>query len=162
MKTIPFLLCIAFLCNMTAMAQDNDQAKRRTVLEQGIIDSVFVFGQWTEKGSTETHLKYLGEVTTMDGRVFKVMTSIWLWGLSRHATNKILIYNGKNQYVGNYYMSIMSDLPDKLEDGRLIFTNYDNEDCDRKLITKVNLKKGLPTQFFLKCQGQMGDIYTFE
>lgn len=54
-----------------------------------------------------------------------------------------------------------NDLPDKLENGILIFTNTDNEGCDKSLVTKVDSTKGLPKDFFLKCDGVNGDIYNF-
>jgi hypothetical protein len=132
------------------------------VLKKGIVNKLFVFGKWTEQGGTETHLKYLGEITTKDGRTFKVMNYCWFWGLSKRATSRILVYNGRNQYVGNYGLTMTYDLPDKLQDGKLIFTNKDNEDCDRSLVTRLDLNHGLPKEFFLKCKGDHGDIYTLD
>ena len=139
----------------------NEQKIRKEVLEKGIIDSVFVFGKWTKDGRTETHLKYLGQLITQKGQTFRIITSSWFWGLSHRATSRILIFNDRNQYVGNYYVTMTTDLPTKMESGRLIFRNT-NEDCDKNLVTTVNLKNGLPKQFFRKCKGQLGDIYSFE
>ena len=86
---------------------------------------------------------------------------MWFWGLSHRATSRILVFNGNNQYLGNYYVTVTSDLPTKMENGTLIFKNTD-EDCDKKLTTIVNLKNGLPKQFFRKCKGKYGDIYSFD
>ena len=47
-----------------ANGQVNDQNIRLQVLEKSIIDSEFVFGNWEEKGQTETHLNYLGQLKT--------------------------------------------------------------------------------------------------
>ena len=141
--------------------QVNDQNSRQLVLQKAIVDSNFIFGKWTEKGGTEIHLKYLGQVTTKHGQTFKILNSMWFWGLSHRATSRILIFTGDNQYVGNYYMTVTSDLPTKMKNGNLIFKNTD-EDCDKKLTTIVNLKNGLPKQFFRKCNGEYGDIYRFE
>lgn len=137
-----------------------DQNIRLQVLQKGIIDSTFIFGKWTEGGNTETHLTYLGQVTTNHGQTFKIVNSIWIWGLSQRATSRILIFNGKNHYVGNYYLTIAYDLPSNLVDGKLIFKNT-GKDCDNKLTTIVNLKNGIPRQFFRKCRGTSGDIYSF-
>jgi hypothetical protein len=156
--TILFLtLLIAFFVK----GQVNENELRQQVLKKDLIDSLFVFGKWTESGQTETHLKYLGTVSAADGRVFKIMNSVWFWGLSHHATSRILIFNDKNQYLGNYKLGVIYDLPDKLENGELVFTNLDNENCDKELIAKVNLAKGLPKEFFIKCKGKFGDIYIF-
>jgi hypothetical protein len=143
-----------------AQAQVNDDAIRQRVLEKSIIDSTFVFGRWTADGGTETHLKYLGEVKTNSDKILKVMNSVWLWGLSQHATNRLLIFNEKNQYVGEYYISTTDDMPTRLRNGMLIFENIDL-DCDEKLVTEIDLKKGLPAQFFRKCKGPFGDLYSF-
>ncbi len=163
MHTLRLFFSILFLLfSVSSTGQVNDRDIRQEVLRKGIVNKLFVFGKWTEKGGTETHLRYLGKVTSKDGRTFKIMNYSWFWGLSHRATSRILIFNNKNQYVGNYGLTLTSDLPDKLENGKLIFTNKDNEDCDRNLITSVSLKHGLPKEFFLKCKGDYGDIYTLD
>jgi hypothetical protein len=141
--------------------QVNDQTIRQRVLENAIVDSTFTFGKWTEKGGTETHLKYLGQFTTKQGRTFKILNSMWFWGLSQRATSRILVFDNNNKYVGNYYVTTTTDLPTKLQSGKLIFKNTD-KDCDRNLMTIVDLKRGLPKQFFRKCKGEYGDVYTFD
>lgn len=150
---------LIFLLTIPGRGQVSDPMQQ--VLKKGIIDSLFVFGKWAQNGQTETRLKYLGEVVTQKGRVLRIMNCTWLWGLSPRATSRILVYNEKNQYLGDYYVTMIYDLPDKLENGQLIFTNGDNTDCDANLITKVNFATGLPKSFFLKCKGNYGDIYTF-
>ncbi len=70
-------------------------------------------------------------------------------------------FNGKNQYMGNYVLGMTYDLPDRLENGYLVFTNTDNQDCDQKLITRVNFTKGLPSEIFIKCKGEYSENYTF-
>ena len=161
LRTTLFLLFTLMFFVFSAVGQVKDRNIRQQVLEKGIIDSVFVFGKWTEKSQTETQLKYLGKVTTKTGQTFKIMNSIWLWGLSERATSRILIFNLKNQYVGNYYLSGTDQLPTSLRNGKLIFTNL-SDDCDKKVITTINLNNGLPKQFFRKCKDKFGDIFSFE
>jgi len=158
-KLLILILMTSFA--ITVVGQINDNSIRKQVLKENKVDCLFVFGRWTINGGTETHLKYLGQVMTSDGRIFKIMNSCWFWGLSRRATSRILIFNGKNQYVGNYCLGMTNDLPDKLENGILIFTNTDNEGCDKSLVTKVDLTKGLPEHIFLRCEGENGDLYSF-
>jgi hypothetical protein len=150
-----------FFANSSAKGQLSDQMIRQHVLRQGIIDSLFIFGKWTEKGKTETHLKYLGSVKTRKGQTYKVLNSIWFWGLAHRATSRILIFNNDNQYVGNYYVTLTSDLPTEMTDGKLVFKNGEG-DCDKKLVTFINLKNGLPKQFFRKCKDKYGDIYNLD
>jgi hypothetical protein len=152
---------LTFTVAVYSNAQVNDQARRQKVLQKAIVDSLFIFGKWTEKGGTETHLKYLGQVTTKHGQTFKILNSSWFWGLSHRATSRILVFNDKNNYVGNYPLTLTTDLPTKMKNGKLIFKNTD-ESCDKNLATIVDFKNGLPRQFFRKCKGKFGDIYSFD
>ena len=154
------ILTLTFFITICSNGQVNDQKNRQQVLEKGIVDSLFIFGKWTEHGGTETHLKYLGQVTTKKSHTFKVVISTWIWGLSHRATSKILIFNDKNQYMGEYNVSTTYDLPTKLQNGNLIFKNAE-DDCDKNLLTVVNLNNGLPKEFFRKCKGKFGDVYSF-
>ncbi len=158
MKWIFFLFLVI---PVLARSQVNDDFIRQKVLQIGIVDSEFVFGKWNDKGGTETHLRYLGQIITKRGKRFKIMNSVWLWGLSSRATSRILVFDAQNRYIGSYYVGMTYDLPDKLSNGKLIFRNTKRGDCDKKLITIVNLNNGLPKQFLLKCKGDFGDIYTF-
>lgn len=155
-----FIVIFIGIC-FTGKSQTNDQNIRLKVLCFNQIGKEFTFGKWNENGGTETHLKYLGKTETKKGKIYKIMTSIWIWGLSRRATNRILIFNEKNQYLGNYYVTMNTDLPTELENGILIFRNLDT-DCDKNRATKINLKNGLPRQFFRECKNGYGDIYSFD
>lgn len=150
-------LLFAFL---STNGQISDRIIRLQVLEEGIVDSTFVFGNWRDNDGIETHLTYLGQVTNKRGKTFKIVNSIWLFGPSPRATSRILVFNEKNQYVGNYYMTMITDLPTSLADGKLFFKSVGN-DCDKGIITVINLNNGLPRQFFKKCKGELGDIFNF-
>ena len=156
-----FLTFIFITANIHSSGQVNDQKIRRIVLDKGIIDSLFVFGKWTNKGGTETHLKYLGEDETKHGASFKIVTSSWIWGLTHRASSCILVYNNKNQYVGVYYVYSTTDLPIKMEVGKLIFENT-KEECNEKLVTVINLIKGLPKRYFRKSCDKFGDMFYFK
>lgn len=152
---------LIFFLSYIAFSQVDDSKSRLKVLRKNIIGKEFTFGKWSEKGGTETNLTYLGSVTTKKGKVFKIMNSVWIWGMSGRATNRILIYNEKNQYLGNYYLTTSSDLPTKLKNGYLIFTNTD-KDCDAKIVTRINFTNGIPKSFYRKCNQEYGDFYSFE
>ncbi|MBK7213258.1 MAG: hypothetical protein IPH88_08240 [Bacteroidales bacterium] len=152
-----FTIALSF----SVKGQETDAEKRIIVLEKGIIDSTLVFGKWTEGGQAETHLTYLGQVLTNQNQIFKIMNSLLYWGVSPSATSRILVFNQKNEYIGNYCLTMTYDLPDKLENNTLIFYNTDNDDCDSKMTTIIDLSKGLPKEIFLKCKGEYGDIYSF-
>ena len=94
MKGLVFILLLSFIG--LSFSQTDDYNKRIKVLEKDSIGKEYVFGKWNKMKSTETHLKYLGKVVTKKGRTLKIMTSIWIWGLSGRATYRILIFNDKN------------------------------------------------------------------
>jgi len=156
-----FLILTLTIGQSFSSGQVNDASIRQYVLQKAIVDSTFIFGKWTENGGTETHLKYLGQLTTVHGQTFKILNSTNFWGLSHRATSRILVFNDQNKYVGNYHVTMITDLPTKLENGKFIFKNI-AEDCDKNLSTEIDLKKGLPKQFFRKCKSKYGDIYSFE
>jgi len=146
----PFLTLI--IVAISLKGQVNDHNIRQQVLEKQIVESLFIFGNWTEKCQIETHLRHLGQVITKSGKIFKIFNSSWFLAFSHRATSRILIFNNRNQYVDDYYVTMTTDLPTKIENGKLIFNNTD-EDCDKYLVTVVNLTSGLPKQFFRKCKG---------
>jgi hypothetical protein len=159
-KRLILSVFIIFNC-FSVVAQINDNKIRLSVLKKGITNHTFIFGKWTKEGNTETHLKYLGSVTTVKGKTYKIMTSVWYWGLSHRATSNILVFNKDNVYVGNYSLTMTYDIPDKLTNGKLIFKNDDNPDCDKSVVTVIDLIQEIPKQFFLKCKGDYGDLYSF-
>lgn len=155
-----FLLLILLPGIHTANAQGDSRNMEQEVLQKGIADSLVIFGKWTKDGDTEKHVTYLGQLTTKRGSTFKIVNSILFWGLSKRATSQILVFNEKNQYVGHYTVTTIYDLPDKLRNENLIFLNKD-KDCDKNVVTTINLRNGLPKQFFRKCKENVGDFYVF-
>jgi hypothetical protein len=161
MKTLlPLLFCLLLLGNTAHSQEKGDSYKWQKVLKRGWVDKQFVFGKWSQN-SNETRLKYLGTVKAQSGKTYKIMNSVWIWGLAHRATSDILIFDQNNKYMGNYYVTMTYDLPDKLVHGVLVFTNLNKPDCNRKLTTRIDLRKGLPKTFFLECEGGTGDLYSF-
>ena len=138
------------LLHLTGRSQVNDHEIRQQVLEKGVSDSTFIFGMWSESGGTETQLTLLGQVTDTRGRCFKVMTSVWIWGLGKRATNRILIFSGTNRFLGQYDAMVVDDLPDRLEQGSMVFVSERAEPC----VERVDLTRGLPMRFFLDRHGE--------
>lgn len=152
---IRFLIVVrlVLMCALCT-GQVNDQAIRQQVLETGYKDSTYVFGEWTETGGSETHLKLLGQVGDKGARCFKVMTSTWIWGLGRRATNRILIFSGENRFLGQYDATMVDDLPDRLERGWLVFESQRDDHCDVHDAERVDLTGGLPKRFYLDRKGE--------
>lgn len=139
----------------------NDDSIRQVVLNNNVTDSLYVFGQWNEIDGTETHLIYLGTIESPEGE-YKIMTSSWVWGLSKRTTSRILVFNEKNEYLGNYYVRMTYDLPEKIENNQVVFLHSKTDECDKESITRLSFENGIPEEFFLECKDGYGDIYTFD
>jgi len=168
------LLFTVFLISITSIiyGQINPMGIRQKVLRKNIIGREFIFNnsKWVPyidnkyKFSYEydsTVLKYLGTLKTKTGRVLKVLTSKWYFGSGLHGSTRILVFDNKNKYLGEYYLTMTNEVPKRIENNRLIFSNRDKDDCDRKLITRISFYSGIPKQFFVRCKGEFGDVYTF-
>lgn len=163
MKKLFYIQLLAYLCILipfSGNSQINNDKIQQIVLSKRLIGKKIIFGKWTETRGTETHLTYLGRVKTNEGKTYKIMNSTWIWGLSRRSTNRILIFNGENQYLGNYTVGVDTDLPTKLINKILIFQNT-NLHCNKNIVSKISLKNGLPKEFFRECTNGYGDIYKF-
>ena len=90
-----------------------------------------------------------------------MMTSRWYWGLSPRATTRVIVFNRKNEKLGNYYLSMTYDVPKKIEGSSVVFINDKGNDCTPGLVTKVDFANGLPKEFFLRCDSVKGDTYKF-
>ena len=154
---IAFLLILSYV----SFGQTGHSKIKLEVLKKNIIGKEFVFGKWNETGEEEYDLTYLGSVKTKNGKVYKILNSVWSWGkTSIHTTNRIFVFNSQNQYLGGYSISTPSYLPTELKNGYLIFRNS-NEDCDKKIATKINFNNGIPKHFFRKCDNKYGDWCDF-
>jgi hypothetical protein len=120
-----------------------------------------VFDRSKKDNYNKAEITYLGKVKTHDKRVFKILISRWYWGLSPRATSRIVVFNDKNQYLGNYYVGMTYDLPTRIENNALVFDNKEREGCDLMIVTRISFTYGLPKQFFLECKNKLGDIYSF-
>lgn len=157
-----FIFILINLALSTAFGQVNPIVDREFVLRQNEVGKMYVFDRSQNDDHNRTEITYFGKLKPKDGRVFKILVSRWYWGLSARATSRIVVFNDKNQYLGNYYVTMTYDLPIKIERNSLVFENKNKKDCDQDILTRISFSKGLPKKFFLECKNKMGDIYTFE
>jgi len=156
-KAISLLFVLLFAARIIDAQKNKAEDIRLDVLKLNHIGKEYKFN---DEDSTITYLKLLGTVHTKNRRNYKILTSIWIWGLSHRATSRILVYTDKNKYIGNYYLTTVDDVPNYIKRNSLVFLNK-GHDCDPHTITYVNFKNGIPKEFFRKCDGNGGDIYTF-
>ncbi len=159
-KLFHTLIFLQFLAG-NYYAQINDNRIRLKVLRLGIVGKDYKFTD--KKDSTVTHLVYLGGIEAKNGVKYKILTSTWLWNSSHGSTNRVLIYNTKNQYKGEYEVGMTDDLPNYIKKNQLVFLNADKigSGCDLTLVTKLDFNDGPPKEIFVNCKGKYGDIYQF-
>lgn len=143
MKTI--LIQILFFIIPLSVFSQTEEYKREIVLKKGIINKIFTFGKWDEKGNDELNLTYLGIIKNKTNS-YKIMTSLWIWGSGR-ATNRILFYDINNKYIGEYYLTMSYELPKNIKNNKLYFCL--NNDCNG--VTEVSFEKGIPNRLVLNC-----------
>ncbi|WP_316793727.1 hypothetical protein [Pedobacter frigoris] len=153
------LICVLLFATKSTIAQSNTKTDdiRLQVLRTNHVGKTYKFN--TEDNSV-THLRFLGTIHTKEGKKYKILTSIWTWGLSKRATSRILVYTDQNKYIGNYYLTTIDDVPNYIKNNKLVFLNKGRA-CDPKLVTYVSFDNGVPKEFFRKCKGNDGDFFTF-
>lgn len=158
---VPIILA-SLLCYSSSYGQTNLKQMYKIVLDNAIIDSTYIFGNWTKGGETETHLKYLGDVSSTTGHKYRLVNYVWFWGLSKRTTSRLLIFFYTEDSLAGYYQFTMpSDLPDRLERNKIIFSNKDNPECDTSITTVVQIESGFPMKLFIKCTADNGDFYQY-
>jgi hypothetical protein len=159
MKRAVLLISVFLFAAKSILAQRNTKTDdiRLQVLRLNHIGKTYKFNT---EDNTVTHLRFLGPIYTIEGKSYKILTSVWIWGLSQRATSRILVYTNKNKYVGNYYLTTTDDVPNYIKNNNLVFINKGSP-CDSKLVTYVSFDNGLPKEFFRKCKGSDGDSFTF-
>jgi len=161
MKPHSFILLAILFKGFLSYGQVNHKQAFKVALENDEVGKEISFSQTKRKNHDSLVLVYLGDIETKKGKKIKILTSRWYWGLSPRATSRIIVFNQKNQYLGDYYLTMTYDVPNKIEGTSLVFINEKGSDCTPDLATKVNFRNGIPKSFFLRCKGQYGDIYSF-
>ena len=134
---------------------------RLKVLAENIIGKDYQYNLTERKDCNYTRIKYLGTVTTERNKKYKLLNSFFVFGPSCRGTSRIVIYDTKNKYIGNYYVGMPYNLPDTLIDNNLIYLN-NNADCKFRKGTTISFEKGLPKSIFIPCdKSDSVDSYTF-
>jgi len=144
-KIISLLFTLLF--SIASYSQQNETLLREKVLKKGIINKTFTFGKWDEKGDDELKLTYLG-ILKNESESYKIITSLWIWGTSKRATSRILVYNSKNKFIGDYYLTMIYELPKYIKNNKLFF---DINDTNCKGKTEISFGKGIPEHLIINC-----------
>lgn len=130
-------------------------------LKKNVIGKIYIYDLTKKEGCNKTKIKYLGTIKTNNGKRYKLLSSFFVFRAAStcHGSSSIKIYDMKNNYIGKYYVGMPYDLPDKIIDNHLIWVNSKN--CNLRTTFSVDMKKGLPKNFFIPCSKDGGDITSF-
>jgi hypothetical protein len=126
------------------------------------VGKIYVYDLTGRADCNKTRIKYLGIIHTRKGKSYKILTSFFVFSASStcHGTSSIKIFDMKNRYVGEYYVSTPDGLPDILGKNKLLYSK-NSEDCNLRKTRSINLRNGLPKLFFIRCSKYGGDEYSF-
>ncbi|MDD5148913.1 MAG: hypothetical protein PHC28_00335 [Flavobacterium sp.] len=167
-KIILLIMCLLILSSFTIIDKASSeyiklQKLEQLALKENIIGKAYLYDLTGKKGCNKTRIKYLGVVRTNQRKLYKVLTSFFVFSTSNdmcHGTSKIKIYDMKNRYVGEYYVGMPESLPDTLQENKLLYLE-NSEDCNLRKTRFINLANGLPKTFFIPCTKDGGDEYSF-
>jgi len=157
-------LCLCLSVSAFAYRDPNKAPHKdwNTVLTRNKVGKKYVFDRSKKGQYNQTELTYLGKIRTNDGRIFKVVTSTVFFGNSPAATNKVVVFNSKNQYVGNYAFGADFNLPKKIVNNQLVFDHKESGGlCDPSVVNRISFEDGLPKQMFVECRNKQGELYSF-
>ena len=166
-KYIIAILVLIFLASCNHQKSENKaeadyhEKCRRLVLSENKIGQDYSF-KISGKIIDEISITYLGETKTKQDKVLRFLNSTNFTGLyedARRANSSIYIYDGTGHKLGSYYVGSLNSLPNKIEDGRLIFL-YSNETCNQT--TSISFTDSIPRQIFVSCTKNGGNLYTFQ
>ena len=157
-KVFYIILFLISACNVRGQA---DLCMK--VLSENKIGKDFTFDlSSTKDGKNKVEIKYMGVVQTKTNQKYKIVSWSSIWGVNEHTSGVIFVYDMNNLRIGKYVLGSMFELPDRIEKNNMVFNNQHRPNCDTTIITEISFTDGIPQQFFLKCQGQIGDVYSFE
>lgn len=161
MKNYLWFIAIVIIITCTEIsqyAQTRSTIARKQVLRKNIIGKEFIY-KYGDKN--EVKLKYIGEIKSKGGKVYKFLNSIHVSGLydnALRASCRILIYNEKNLYLGHYFVGSLWYLPEKVADNKMIFP-LRKANCNQK--TEISFDNGIPKELYVQCTEKGGDVFVF-
>ena len=140
---------------------DDLKQLRFKVIKDSVIGKKYYYDFTKNANCNKTCISYLGQIKTDENRIYKILTCFYVHGISCRGTSRIVIYDINNKYIGNYCVTMPSDLPDTIINNNLVYSKS-NTDCRIRKGTIISLKNGLPRTFFIPCdKADSGDLYSF-
>ena len=163
MKTIHLIstFIVVYLSSLmgNCLTQDGNDIEAEA-LKKNIVGKIYIHNLTGKSECNKTRIRYLGTIRTNKGKCYKILTAFYVIGNSCRGNSSIKIYDMKNKYVGHYYVGMAYELPDHLNNNRLLFLEK-SEECNVRKNFSIDLAKGLPSNIFIPCSKNNGNIYNF-
>lgn len=169
MKRIVETGCLLLVIGFFSFQKQDDNEKSFEKLKQvrvkALVDNVigkeYQYNFVERTDCNNSRIKYLGTVTTIKNKKFKLVNSFFVLGQSCRGISRIVVYDMNNKYLGNYHVGMPGNLPDTLINNNLIYLKND-DNCKAKKGTKISFEQGLPESIFIPCSNlDTGDLYTY-
>lgn len=163
-KLLPW--CLFVLSCFAFNNQDSEGAQLQKLELKALRNKTgkeYIYDLTHRKNCNKTRIKYLGIARTKQGKQYKILSSFFVFSTSNkncHGTSHIKIYDMKNRIVGSYYVGMPEDLPDTMQDNKLLYI-HNSANCNYRKTWSINLRNGLPKSFYIPCTKDGGDIYSF-
>ena len=147
---------------LTSRVAFSQKERNINVLKANKIGKVFYFNLSSKQNALrKVFICYLGNIKVLNHENFKILTWKSVWGANHNTSGIVYIYDRGNKFIGKYNLGSALDLPARIEGNLLVFTNKLKDDCDFKLISKIDFSNGPPKEIFIKCKDVHGDVYSF-
>ena len=160
MKSLLVIVAAVFFSSRV-MSQQNFLAYSQMVLNKNEAGVSTAFSRTSGVEKDSLVLTYLGTVKDITGRRYKVLTSIWFWGISSRATSRIILFDMKNAYIGDFHLTMIDELPVRIVDDKLVFNCKKMLDAKTPLEFEINFSNGIPSTIFLYEDDKHGSEYEF-
>ena len=140
---------------------DDLKLLRLKVITDSVIGKKYYYDFTKVADCNKTCISYLGQIKTDKNKSYKILTCFYVHGQSCRGASRIVIYDLDNKYIGNYFVTMPSDLPDTIINNNLVYSKV-NLDCKFRKGTKISFENGLPETIFIPCdKADNGDLYSF-
>ncbi len=166
LRTSSLILGLVFLSSFFSIQDSEEKQLEKSelkALKENTIGKKYIYDFTHKKACNKSEIKYLGIARDNNNKQFKILTSFFVFSTSEdmcHGTSCIKIYDIKNQYIGEYYVGDYENLPDYLKNNKLLYSE-NSKGCNLRKTRVIDLSKGLPKEFFIRCTKKGGDIYSF-
>jgi hypothetical protein len=127
---------------------------RLEVLQANSIGKDFEYDLTGQEGCSKTKLTYLGIISTSKNKKYKLLNSFFVTGYSCRGISRLVVYDDKNNYLGNYYFE--GPLPSSIDKNEIVFKKG-IRDCNNVKEVKISFNTGLPKSFNV-----CGETLTFQ